>query len=373
MTPRHQHFDHHEVEDHDNADFMPLEHRRWSDASDVSAYCIHPDDHALRKHPYRALHPKKVAVIGTNTRSIICASTLKQDGHEITVLASTSQMADVDTSEHQCHPDFSSNEHQSPNANGSNYLQACAIHFGVTIKFNTRVTEMSKKYEGWVLTYHDVDTNHQNDEYFDFVVIADLMEESSSRPPTCRFYEQLLLPTIVLGLIWVRELLRRVWNVAISRTTPEQPPANQTNSHMMTPSYEHLPALYQIRSNPSLYRRMISPAIPRVVVLEQPVGSSAYLASIWLSTLLYDEMDVPVDKISGNGSNRRLQSTLKYNDLLLRDLGMSHLRKKTLWQEFFSPYTSLDYRGILHQIQERRRISRQEGWAVPLTPLLGCE
>jgi hypothetical protein len=385
MAPLHQPFDDLvDVDDdghHDDAVFLPLDHRRWSNASDVSAYCIHPDDGALRRHPYRPLQTKKVAVVGSaNIRSIVCASTLKQDGHQVTVLTSSSQVAAVvDIKEHQCHPDFSLDEHQSDiNKIGSTYLQACALHFGVTLKFNTHVVEMNEKYGGWVLTCHHADSNHLSNEYFDCVVFADLiMDDASNRPPNCRFYEQFLLPSFLVGLILGRMLMRTLWNVWntiwTSTTTSEQrPQLSQAKSHTMTPSYDPLPAKYQIRSNPSLYRNIISPNVPRVVFLEHPGGaSSTYLASVWLSTMLYDEMDVSADMIASTSSNQRCRSTFRYNDLLLQDLGMNCLRKRMLWQEYFETYTSLDYRGILHQVQERRRISRQEGWAVPLTPLPG--
>jgi hypothetical protein len=378
MAPLHQLFDHHVVVDDDRYQdddfFVPLDYRRWSDASDVSAFCIHPDDRALQRHQYRPLQPKKVAVVGTNARSMICASTLKQDGHHVTVLASISPVAVRDMREHQCHPDFSMEEYQNGNANGLNYLQACASHFGVTLKFDTSVIEMNEKSGGWVLTSHNADSNNLNNEYFDFVVIADMiMEEASSRPSACRFYEQFLLPVLLVGLIWGRELLCRVWNIVLPpKITPEQPPLDQPNSQMITPSYEALPAKYRFRSNSKLYRQMISPDIPRAAFLEHPVDtSSAYLGSIWLSTLLYDEMDLSSNMISNTSSTKPHQMRLRYNDLLLQDLGLDHLRKKSLWQEYFGTYTSLDYRGILQQVQDRRRIAQWEGWAVPLIPVSG--
>ena len=89
---------HEEDDENDDDDFfIPLteQHRSLSDASEVSAYCMAPDQEALRVHHYRRLQNKKVAVIGStsNANAIICASVLQEDGHQVTVFEESSRLA----------------------------------------------------------------------------------------------------------------------------------------------------------------------------------------------------------------------------------------------------------------------------------------
>jgi hypothetical protein len=371
MPPLHQQVNNHLVNDDDeDTFFLPLDHRRCSDASDVSAYCLHPDDQALRRHAYRALQPKKVAVIGANASSIVCASTLRQDGHQVAVLAPSE--LETSCSEHQCHPDYPFTEHQTDHPQYWNYLQACTDLFGLTVKRNARVSEMTEKYGGWVLTYEtdkcEASHSHPIDEYFDFVVIAASCSTRTATVTSCRFYEQYLMP-FLLAMSWILDHLNLVLNVLFSRKSSIKAAATDKKA---VPSCHFLPAKYQqnLQSTPQLFRQMLSPEIPQVAFMPQQDGASTYLASIWLSTLFYGEMGVPLEgqQSARAPSNIPLYAPLRYNDCLMRDLGLDHLRKGSTWEELFGTYTPEDYSDVIRQVQERRRISRQEGWAVPLTP-----
>ncbi|KAG7345175.1 NADP-binding Rossmann-like domain containing protein [Nitzschia inconspicua] len=373
MPPLHQ-LNIHQVDDDDNDEeefvFLPLDERRWSDSSDVSAYCIHPDDEALRRHDYRPLQVKKVAVIGSHSSGTVCASTLRQDGHQVTLLSPSSLLDEV--KEQWCHPDFPMPKNQSNSTQNLNYFHACAAHFGVTVKQNVQVTEMTEKFGGWVLTYgtlspeNDKLRHNESNEYFDFVVIADDVSTPIYSPPTTRFREQYLIP-FLLGIVWILEHFIPLWTSIFLPKIPVQ-----LGKEVEIPSY--LPTKYReaLCSKPKLLRRILSPEIPRVAFLREHSGcASSYLASVWLSTLLYGEMNVQRDPVADD--SKQYRSILRYNDLLLQDLGLHHLRKDSSWDELFTTYSPNDYRGLLDQVQERRRISQREGWAVPLVAMAGVD
>lgn len=368
MPPLHYLNDHHhpmaDDEDDETAFFLPLDHRRWSDASEVSAYCIHPNDQALQRHEYRPLQPKKVAVIGNGASSIVCASTLRQDGHQVTVLASSSLRDDC--SEHSCHPDFLPQDQRS-SSRSSNYLRACANYFGVTIKEKTNVVDMTEKFGGWVLSYRSCTRGDgsgqklplESNEYFDFVVIAEDTPYVRSASSTTRFQEQYVLP-LLAGVVWMLRLLFPLWTVA-------PPTAEKAKVPHFIPTKYHEAA----QSKSKFFRRILSSEISRVAFLGGlQNGGSVHLASVWLSTVLYEEMVLPTVGLRSYGEDQP-QVNLRYNDLLMKDLGLDPQRKRSGWEEMFMLYTPSDYQGILRQVQERRRVSEQEGWAVPLRPTSG--
>merc|ERR1712232_167124 len=112
------------------------------------------------------------------------------------------------------------------------------------------------------------------------------------------------------------------------------------NDEILATTTPYLPPKYQQHAvgdesrcngkNTSLYRGMISPDTPKAAFLptnasekeddddEDNVGAVAqacYLRSVWLSTMLYDEMKLPSHREGRQGHGNS-------EELLLRDLGL---------------------------------------------------
>jgi hypothetical protein len=119
---------------------------------------------------------------------------------------------------------------------------------------------------------------------------------------------------------------------------------------------------------------MIIPHLPGVALIDQLMNettSSTYLASIWLSAMLYEEMILPSEEQQQRESIHRQSSKniFRFNDLIMQDLDLDPMRKGSYIGEVFGSYSPKDYKGTLGQIQSRRKLSEQEGWSVPLTPI----
>jgi hypothetical protein len=351
-----------------------------------------------------------VAVIGGGIEGIICGTVLRNDGHSVTVLEASSELAvDASTTNEQrqqspplhtmTHPDFPVDATTLDNGGLQSYYKDCADHFGLkNIKLNTKVVEMKEKNGGWLLTYETASTPQQSNEYFDYVVVADSHASDAhvytpASPPCC--YNRLFcqwLPPFVASVLVLAKWLQELWNQLsmgfdmLFATSPKDfvlgVPLKESMKQYAAalPTYlptmhhhEFLPSLSSEHLSSSLYRGMISHDIPRVAFLSHhpqknaSTTTHAYLASIWLSTMLYEEMDI--------SSHQELRGTshysnyFQYSDLLMKDLGLNPNRKGNILEEWLAEYTPKDYRGLLHQVQERRRIAQQEGWAVPLTPI----
>jgi hypothetical protein len=347
-------FDEHDDDNDEGGVFFPLD-RRWSDASELSAYSMHPDDQALRVHPHRLLENKKVAVVGCNASGILCASVLRQDGHDVIVLngdnsnKTSSSIDDTCSTPQHIHPDFLVEAHHTTQ---QQYNEECAETFGVTVRQDMTVVEMTEKYGGWVLTMKSSNGKQpQLFEYFDFVVIADEpCQESASSYGCARFYHQFLFPIFLCIVAFLCNFANK----------QQERVDDDTGT---SPVY--LPAEY--KSTPRLYRRMICRDIPSVAFVGHQ-SSTTYLASIWLSTMLHGEMTLPEPREMVT-KTRQWSPVYHLNGMLLQDLGLNPKRKQTFWEEIFGASTHNNYCGLLDEIQQRRRISAQEGWAVPLTPV----
>mmetsp|Transcript_15048 Transcript_15048/g.28194 ORF Transcript_15048/g.28194 Transcript_15048/m.28194 type:complete len:407 (+) Transcript_15048:88-1308(+) len=389
-------------DDHDDL-FIPLneQHRTLSEASEMSAYTAPPDDEALRVHPYQTLQGKKVAVIGGGAHGILCASVLKKDGHQVTVLEESSSVGGFDhVHPENEHPDFPLDDEPF------DYFEQCVDHFGLNVKLCTHVEQMKEKFGGWVVTTSTssppLHKQQNNDEYFDFVVIAthtrqDTVPKSVDNigPPT-RFRYQYLLPCLqrlemlavaFLGLISYLLKQLRLGSAIMETFSRCSDHSMQKPSARSTTFYHFLPLQHQEKLSEDLtplYRRLISPDVPNVAFVGQErscTASRTYLSSIWLSTFLYGEMSVPSKNeqremiqrklCNDKGTREEMSGTniFHYNDMIMQDLGLDRNRKGGLFGELFGRYTPADYRGLLGQIQYRRQIAQQEGWAVPLTPV----
>jgi hypothetical protein len=143
----------------------------------------------------------------------------------------------------------------------------------------------------------------------------------------------------------------------------------------------------------------------------------SYLSGIWLSTMLYGEMRLPSSQLQRREPLHHSFTSSTYNDLLLRDLGINppnNPNPKLIQQQQQFGTRSINsnnnsnsneiirggtriigftigllyyyclynypsnnkgkdycyyYRGILQEIQMRRKIAQKEGWAMPLVPV----
>ena len=345
---------HRAVADFDDEDaegiFLPLD-RRWSDASEASAYSIQPNDQALQVQPLRALETKKVAVIGNTSSAVICASVLQQDGHQVTVVSNSDGSNRSTQPPLHLHPDFPP---QANHITQQSYDEDCADHFGVVVRHDMKVTGMTEKYGGVVLTMQASKQQHSlHHEFFDFVVVTDDPMKVTRRPN--RLYHQYLLPVFLAIAAFVCTVL------GVNLCKNKQSSTSQPHTVRSI-----LPAKY--RGVQRLYRRMLAWDISSVAFIGGSASSSTYLSSIWLSAMLHGELLVPEQSTTTTTASQQL-SPFALNDLLLQDMGLNPMRKDSIWEEMFGTYTHNDYQGVLDEIQKRRQVAAREGWGVPLTPV----
>jgi cation diffusion facilitator CzcD-associated flavoprotein CzcO len=130
---------------------------------------------------------------------------------------------------------------------------------------------------------------------------------------------------------------------------------------------------------PQLYRHMIHPDIPNVAFMGLNTGylhcTHIYLGSVWLASFVRGEITLPsateqrncMERVktwkaqnmsTGPTTNCSVNSRVfPYNDTLMKDLGLSPKRKWTPVTEMLMPYTPNDYRGVLAQLQKKRKAS----------------
>jgi hypothetical protein len=340
--------------------FQPLtdgNQRRLSDASDCSdcsSACPVPPPSSSEPQmdPFRTLQPRKVAVIhaggeagATSARRMTttCASVLRRDGHIVTVFTPEQQQ------QQQQQRDF-------PEADG------------VTLRSDTRVVEMApgsgnnkggNGSSGWEVTYQSQDPGQRSRvEFFDYaIVMVPMGADDEDKRNALSFLPE--------------QSQEQLWTAPSSSSSP----ASSSSSR------------------PHLYRNMISPDVPNLALMvsdrtqeedeqDDADGGYAYVASIWLSTVLYKEMALPSPEqqrreartLSVRGEACRLVETL------LRDLGLDNViraRRGGVLQRLFgqwSSYSSSDnnYRGTLRLVQDRRRLAEREGWGVQLYAIPQC-
>lgn len=329
--------------------FRPLSdgiQRRLSDLSDCSDCCsacpVPPPcgDHAPRMDRFRPLRAQKVAVIidgdadADERAGRICGSVLKRDGHRVTVFS----------------PPSSSRASGAAAAHQRQHYAIDSLEEEEDVRHNARIVKMSfsseKNGNGWTVTWKaEADGEVIKSEFFDFVVIA-----------------------------------------ASDRGCDQLP--------MCFPGQDQEQILSSL-SLQCLYRNMISPDVPNLALMPSgagPDGGSchddySYVASIWLSTVLYKEMTLPspqeqrrrVAASARRGGNlHKREDSFVHVDLLMQDLGLENKNGnasngiiRRLFGLFYpnTEQSTGDYGGTLRLVQHRRRLAGQEGWAVQLYPL----
>ena len=207
---------------------------------------------------------------------------------------------------------------------------------------------MKEKFGGWLVITEASTTSQSSssihEEYFDFVVVVSSNDNMSNltsddvKCPTSRIENYLKNMKAIQSIItfmclcfgWLLKQIR----LTNTQDKPFQTVENNSQQQKKHSTYNFLPTKYQqvLKDSPSLYRGMISPNLPGVAFIDHFMNettSSTYLASIWLSTMLYEEMILPSEQQQQRESIQQLRqsSIFRFNDLMMQDLDLDPMRK----------------------------------------------
>lgn len=123
-----------------------------------------------------------------------------------------------------------------------------------------------------------------------------------------------------------------------------------------------------------LYRQIIHPRIPQLAVIGYAEGySNLFNSEIrcqWLTHFLDGNLELPcvrdmekdiilweknMKQYAGSNFKRSCigSTNIWYNDQMCKDMGCKHKRKKGIFAEYFQPYGSTDYAGLIHEIGKK--------------------